>query len=144
MRQDTWKAIEEMFERFPFMCAEPVELEEISAASDQLGIPFVEDYRDFVHRYGGAIVGPYRIYGLRRAEAMGENERSVVDVTLQFRRQQWPGTQKWIVFSTDHGGNPIGFDMTGVVWTFDHDSGREEITHDCFETYLRKRCLKMK
>ncbi len=80
MRKDTWNAIEAMFARFPILRAEAVTYREIDAASQSVGIPFPNDYREFVSRYGGAIVGPHPVFGLRRAEPMGRDESSVVEV----------------------------------------------------------------
>jgi hypothetical protein len=143
MREETWKALESMFARTPIMRAECVTRDEIDAASRALGIPFPEDYQEFVSRYGGAIVGPYRIFGLRQAAVMGKAEGSVVDETRHFQRLRWPGAEHWVVFSTDHAGNPIGFDRDGKIWISDHDFGVVEVIAENFEEYLRKRCLKL-
>jgi hypothetical protein len=143
MREDTWNALETMFARFPIMRTESVDVWEVDAASHKLGIPFASDYRDFVQRYGGAIVGPYPIFGVRRAEPMGRNEGSAVVVTRRFRQKRWPGTEAWVVFSIDHAGNPIGLDRGGRVWISDHDAGVLEVIANTFEEYLRKRCLKL-
>ena len=143
MRDQTWNAVEGMFARFPIMRAEGVDSMEIDEASQALGIPFAADYHEFICRYGGAIVGPYPIFGLRRAEPMAANEGSVVEVTRRFRQKRWPGTDAWVVFSIDHAGNPIGQDKDGKVWISDHDDGVVEVIAKSFEDYLRKRCLKM-
>src|SRR2546428_5537635 len=122
MREETWNAIEPMFARFLFMRADGVDISEIDAASQELGIPFAGDYREFVHRYGGAIVGPYPIFGLRRADPMAMNEGSVLEVTRRFQEKRWPGTESRVVFSIDHAGNPVGLDSDGKVWLSDHDA----------------------
>ncbi len=105
--------------------------------------PFASDYREFVRRYGGAVVGPYPIFGLRRAEPMGTNEGSVVEITRRFHQKRWPGTEAWVVFSLDHAGNPIGMDKDGKVWISDHDAGAVQLLAPTFEEYLRRRCLKL-
>lgn len=143
MREDTWDSLAKMFTAFPVMRAEGVDVGEIDAASHELGLPFPNDFRDFLSRYGGAIVGPYPVFGLRRAEPMGRNEESVVEVTRHFRKKRWPGTEAWVIFSIDLAGNPIGFDREGKVWISDHDRGLIEIISDTFEAYLRERCLKI-
>ena len=125
------------------MRAEEVQIVEIDAASNELGIPFAADYREFIRRYGGAIVGPYPVFGVRAAEPMGKDDASVTQVTRQFRHKRWPGTEDWAVFSLDHAGNPIGFDKDGKVWISDHDAGVLEVIAPNFEKYLRRRCLKL-
>lgn len=143
MNPETWAAIEKIFAKHPVMRAEPVAHEEINAAAAASDVGFPQDYREFIHRYGGAIVGPLPIIGLRRAPAMARTESSVLDVTKHFRQQGWRGVQNWLVVSVDHAGNPIGLDKDGKVWIFDHDAGILEIIGDDFEDFLRKRCLKI-
>ena len=143
MRQETWQAIDEMFREDPVLCAGEVPYEEIDAAAIQAGFRLDPDYREFVHRYGGAIVGPYPIYGLRRVQVMGRKEVSVFDLTREFRRQGGPGVNEWLVFSIDHAGNPIGLDKDGNVSICDRDAGVVQVIAKSFEEYLRKRCLKM-
>ncbi len=125
------------------MKAEPVPLQEINESAVQAGIRLPPDYVEFIHRYGGAIAGPFPIFGLRKATPMGNSDGSFVEVTAQFRRQRWPGTEHWIIISTDHAGNPIGLDGNGRVWISDHDAGVVEVIANSFEEYLRKRCLRM-
>ena len=143
MRESTWHAIEAIFETAPMLRAEQVSLNEIAMAAQELGLPFDADYREFISRYGGAIVGPYPIFGLRRAEPMGKNEASVVEVTRRFQQKGWPGTDRWVVFSIDHAGNPIGFDAEGKVWISDHDHGGIQATCSSFEEFIRRWCLKL-
>jgi len=143
MRPQTWQAMDEMFREDPVLRAGEVPYEEIDAAAAQAGFQLGSDYREFVHRYGGGIVGPYRVYGLRRAPAMGRKEGSVFDITRDFIRQRWPGVNDWLVISTDHAGNPVGLDKDGKMWISDHDAGVVEVIANSFEDYLRKRCLNM-
>lgn len=101
---------------------------------------FVDDYRQFLSQYGGAIVGPYPVYGLARAEPMDGRLWSVVQVTQHFRKQSWPGTDRVYVISMDHAGNPIGIDEAGKVVSFDHDAGEMVEVASSFDRYLQ-RCL---
>lgn len=142
MRQETWEKLDEMFRKHPVMKAEPVSFEEINESEARLGTPLQEDYRQFVHRYGGAIVGPFPIFGLRRAKPMGKEE-SLLDMTTHFRQQKWPGVDNWVVVSIDHSGNPIGLDAEGRIWISDHDAGSVQMIAPNFEVYLRKSCLKL-
>jgi hypothetical protein len=143
MRPETWQAIDEMFREDPVLRAGEVPYEEIDAAAAQAGFQLDSDYREFVHRHGGAIVGPYPVYGLRRAHVMGRKEGSVFDLTRDFKRQRWPGVHDWLVFSIDHAGNPVGLGKDGKVWISDHDAGVVEVIANSFEDYLRKRCLNL-
>ncbi len=87
MNNLTWQHLNEKFEEFPILKGEGVPITEIDAVSTTLGMPFPEDYREFVHRYGSAMVGAFPIFGLRPAEVMG-NDWSVIDVNQDYRTQQ--------------------------------------------------------
>ena len=110
MRNDTWEALDDFFAKSPVLKAEGVGADEVAAAEREAGVPLDPDYREFIRRYGGAFVGPFPVFGLRRAVPMGKNEGSFVEVTRAFRDQHWPGTENWIVISMDHSGNPVGLD----------------------------------
>lgn len=140
MTDDTWTRLEAAFVRFPTLKAEPVPAAEVGAASATLRLPFPLDYREFLERYGAAIVGPFPIFGLRPVEPMG-NEWSVVDVNRRYRVDNWPGVENWLVVSADHSGNPIGIDGDGRLWISDHDLGGISPVGDDFEDFLRRKCL---
>ena len=143
MRNETWQALDDLFSRTPILRAEGVETDEIAAAEHEVGVKLDEDYKEFIRRYGGAIVGPFRVFGLRKAVPMGRNEESFVEVTKTFRRQRWPGVEAWAIISMDHAGNPVGLDTEGKVWIYDHDARAAKVIASDFEDYLRKQCLKM-
>lgn len=142
MRDDTWSALEGQFARHPFLRGGPVRPEEIDDASAALQVSFPEDYREFLLRHGGAIVGRYPVFGLRPTEPMG-NEWSVVEVNQRYRTDRWPGVDDWLIVSVDHAGNPMGIDADGRVWVSDHDFGGISPIADNFEHFLRKECLVM-
>jgi hypothetical protein len=143
MKQETWAAIENMFSRHPVMKAEPVDYKEIDTAASTAGVQLPEDYREFVHRYGGAILGPLPIIGLRKAKAMARTESNVFAITTHFKAQGWRGVDKWLVISVDHAGNPIGLDENGKIWISDHDNGIVELIAETFEEFLKSQCLKI-
>ena len=143
MRNETWEALDQMFREYPILRAESVGSDEIVTAGRKLGVPIPDDHKEFIHRYGGAIVGPFRIFGLRKAEPMGNGEGSFLEVTEAFRQQGWPGVEKWAVISMDHSGNPIGLDADGKIWISDHDAGAVQVIANNFESYLRNQCLKL-
>jgi hypothetical protein len=140
MNQIIFDRLDQLFVEEPILRASGASPHEIQAAEQTLGVVFSEDYRWFLHMYGGAVVGPYAIYGLSRSELMDEKLWSVVSVTEHFRKQSWPGTAGAYVISMDHAGNPIGIDETGRAVSFDHDAGEMiEVAND-FGSYLES-CL---
>ena len=96
-----------------------------------------------IGRYGGAIIGPFRVFGLRKAVPMGRTEALFVEVTKSFRRQRWPGAEKWAVISIDQACNSVELDAEGKIWTFDHDTRTMQVIATSFEAYLRKLCLNL-
>jgi hypothetical protein len=142
MKKDTWDKLEDMFKQSPVMRGESVEDDEIKKMTDSIGFALPSGYIEFVKLYGGAIVGPFSIFGLRAADAMGDDEASAIDVTKRFRDEGWAGTEKWLVISMDHSGNPVGLDQEGKIWISDHDAGEVSLLADNFEAYLRNFCLK--
>lgn len=141
---DTIERLDDKFARYPMMRAtsEPSDAE-IEEASQQIGIPFVDDYRQFLLRYGGAMVGANPVFGLRPVEVMDEDTWSVVDVTHWFRSTKVPGCDSWAVVSVDHGGNPIGMDRFGAIWIHDQVFGGLSPLARSFEEYIRVWCLKL-
>lgn len=142
MKQLIVDRLDALFVADPFLKAGGVDESRIHAGEDAIGVAFTSDYRKFLSRYGGAMVGPYPIFGLARAEPMDEKLWSVVAVTRHFREQAWPGVDRWYVISMDHAGNPIGIDESGKVFSYDHDACETiEVAQD-FESYL-EHCLSM-
>lgn len=86
-----------------------------------LGVKFTPEYKNFVAKYGGAIVGPFPIYGLARAEPMDQELWSVINVTLRYRAEGWPSLNESYVISSDHSDNPIMVRKDGKVVGYDHD-----------------------
>lgn len=140
MKESTWKQLEKQFEKYPFMKAESVSEEEINSIEASLGVRFDSDYKKFVLKYGGAIVGAFPIYGLRHADPMDNELWSVSTVTRHYRNEDWPDTQNWYVISSDHSDNPVGITPDGKVISFDHDYGEIIEVANSFEAYLNK-CL---
>jgi SMI1/KNR4 family protein SUKH-1 len=141
MRKQTWQALDDLFSEMPLLKAqEIVAPAEVDVAEREIGIPLTEDYKEFIRRYGGAIVGPFPIYGLRRAEPMGDDKSSFLEVTTHFRQQRWPGVENWAIISTDHCGNAVGLDPEGKIWISDHDECAIQLLAPNFEAYV-KRCL---
>lgn len=113
----------------------PVPEAEIDQAEQSVGVKFTPDYREFLRRYGGALVGHLPILGLRRAKEMAVDTFSVVDVTAQFRADRWEPTEQWAVISVDNG-NPIGLTSSGEAWVSDHDFGETDMVAPNFEAFV--------
>ncbi len=141
MNQSTWAKLERMFRENPVMMATPVARPEIDQAEAALGVRFPSDYVDFVHRYGGALVGRFPVIGLRQAPAMGNEQSSIVEITNRFRNERWLGLEGRAVISVDHSGNPILVDEKGVIWMSDHDAGEVVQIASTFEEFLLRECL---
>ena len=143
MMNDTIESLRATLAESPILRAESSpSIEEIENASQEIGVPFAADYREFLLMFGGAMVGPYPIFGLGPVEVMG-NEWSVIEVTRRYRNDGVPGCDAWVVFSEDHAGNPIGMDADGKVWIYDHDFGGVTELASSFEAYVRNQCLKL-
>jgi len=144
MNIETLTKLEQQFHEFPVVRAVEADVreEEIEDAERAVGFTFHPDYRLFLQKFGGAMVGAYPIFGLRQAEVMGDDMWSVVEMTRHFRAQRWPGADSSYIISMDGFGNPIGIFSDGTVRMYDHDS-RESITLSTgFEEFLLKICLK--
>jgi len=139
MKAETWRALEEEFARFPILRGGAVEDTEIDAAVASLGIDLPGDYREFIRRFGAALLGPYPIFGLRPVEPMG-SMWSVVEVNRHFRRDKWPGIDDWLIVSMDQAGNPIGISGDGRVWISDH--GHVTTLAPTFEDFIWSEAMK--
>ena len=143
MNDETLGALDRMFSASPVMRADDSPSgDEVDAASERLGVQFPSDYREFVLKFGGAMVGPYPVFGLRPVDAMEDSRWSVVEISESIRTKL-QAASNWVVFSEDHSGNPIGFDGSGSVFVYDHDFGGETKLADSFEDYVRTQCLKL-
>jgi hypothetical protein len=144
MMPNTIDRLDAQFVEFPTTRAGDVPTSsEIEQAARQIGVPFSLDYKEFLRRYGGAMAGPYPIFGLRPVEVMDRDLWSVVAVTRHFRSDGVPGCDAWAVISYDHAGNPVGMDQNGAIWMHDHDFGGITPLATNFEEYLRVNCLKL-
>lgn len=144
MTTDTIERLDTMFSESPVMCSDEIPTnEEVNIAEQLIGVPFPEEYREFILKYGGAVVGPYPIFGLRSADVMDEDRWSVVEITNQIRQIGIDDANKWIIVSEDHAGNPIGMDGDGKIFIYDHDFGGVSEIATSFEEYIRRVCLKL-
>lgn len=142
MKLDAWNRLDQYFSgvlaeagRPLVVASEQPSEAEIASAESELGCKFDPDYATFLRRYGGATIGAMPVFGLRPVEVMG-NPWSMVEITREYRSQQWPGTIRWYVVSEDGYGNPIGIDPNGRVFLSDHDSGEIIEMAPSFEAFL--------
>lgn len=140
MRAKTWQILYELWGKHSGMrAAEGAPLSEIEAAAMRLEIVLPPDYVEFVHRVGGAMVGPYPVYGLRVAEVMDQHT-DLVSLNEHYRAG-WGVSPEWLVVSADHAGNPFAVLPTGKVVRPDHDFGGADEIADSFEEFLHY-CLR--
>ena len=136
MNPETIRRLDELFSTMPVLLGGPVPSSEIDRAEQQVGVEFTPDYREFLERYGGAMVGSLPMLGLRQAEVMADDTFSVVDVTARFRADKWEPTDEWAIISMELTGNPIGLTSEGEVWVSDHESGETRRVAATFEEFL--------
>ncbi len=141
MSNDFLEALEADVGDDPVLVARAATWEQILEIEEFAQFTLPADYVHFLERYGAAIVGPYSVYGVGASEAMGNDERSIIEVTDRFRRDHWPGVENTLVISMDHAGNAITLDAHGAVRKFDHDAGMETILAPNFAEFVI-RCLK--
>ncbi len=79
MNPETTTRLTDKLSASPILRAESLpSAAEIDDVSSEIGVPFSSDYRDFLLKFGAAMVGPYPIYGLRPVEVMGDDSWSVL------------------------------------------------------------------
>jgi len=135
-----FKALDENLMGDPVLVAGPATVNDIENIEEFFGFSLPPEYRAFVAKYGAAVVGPYSVYGVGAAEAMGTDEDSVIRVTERFRADGWPGTEGTLVIPMDLAGNAITLDADGQVCRFDHDTGTSEQVSASFGEFIL-RCL---
>ena len=138
-----YEVLDAKFEEFPVLVAGPAASSEAERIEQFAGFSLPRCYREFLTRYGGAIVGAYSVFGWGASIAMGADESSVIDVTNRFRADRWPRSDTSIVISVDHAGNAIMLNENGEVIRFDHHSGYTETLAPNFERFILEWCLKI-
>jgi hypothetical protein len=147
MDETTWEKIDDRFQRWPQDRATSVDASEFEIAMAEFEPNIDTNYRRFVLLYGGGFVGPNPIYGLRRTATMGAigGMSTAPEITRWFRNKHWPGTEEWLIFSIDQGGNPVGLAKDRTVWLSDQTDFRQIVRiASNFEDYLLKWCLKLR
>ena len=134
MNRITIEKLEQFFQDNELLRGIPSDEAEVEAAEQQLAVSFNVDYKQFIHLFGGSMLVYVPIYGLQNSEVMESS--SVVEVSLSFRQDNWPGTENTYVFSVDQSGNPLTIDNQGQVITFDHDAGEVYVLSASFEAFI--------
>ena len=137
MNDELRMSVSDYFDGEAGLRAEPVSPEEIANLEKWIGFSLPESYKWFVETFGGGIVGNLEICGLRRAPTMGNLSASAERKTSFFRKQSWPGTENWLVISSDGYGNPIGIDKAGRVWISEFDFGGIRLLATNFDNFLK-------
>ena len=147
MTEDTWKRLAAQYELFPDAAAGPATPEEIQTAEREIGLPFAEDFREFLLRYGGAYVGWCEIYGIREPALFRsdtDKTKNQLVMMQSFYKRGFPGIGEWVIIADDGRGNPIGIAPDGTVQRIDHDCGMEVDTLAVtFEQFIREKCLEI-
>lgn len=136
MNSKLLKSLESLFNDYPMLVAGPAPCSVVNDLEKHIGFELPLQYKDFVARFGGAIVGPYPVYGFGQAPAMSDADYSAIAVTDRFRKHGWEGVENWLVFSMDLSGSPIGLDASGSVWLSDHESDEIKKIADSFEGFI--------
>ena len=139
MRDSTWALLEQRFEGDGrIFVAGPVPHDEVLATIEALGATPHEDYVELVARYGGAMIGPDPLFGLRCSEVMGVDD-TVGEATHSFRDDGWPGVMGRLVVSRDGRGNPVVLEPDGRLTSFDHDAGHTYEVAESLEAWILAR-----
>ena len=144
MSPDIWQSIDAFLLRWPDAKGGPVSEPEFESQIGKSHAGIDRDYREFVLRYGGAIVGPNPIFGLRLARRMSsvQGQTTAPEITRFFREKKWPGVDTWFVFSLEQDFNPIGFAPDNSVWVSDQlEFNQITKIAESFEDYVRRWCL---
>lgn len=137
MNPELETALREEFTRWEGAVGTPVPYAEIDQAERTLDVSFPKDYRDFVHQYGGAVIGGTSILGLRQPPLMPDEPPFVTEETLRSRSELPASHSKMVVISIDGFGNPIGFvpaDPSIII--FNYDFGGPSVLAPSFEEYV--------
>lgn len=113
--KNTSNFLEKYFSEHSNYAVGPVPHIEIEEPEQKLQVKFSDSYEKFVSLYGGALLSENSIYGLRKEEMMGDDHWSVTEITLNYRNQNWTGTENWYIVSDDGSENPFGVDPEGKV-----------------------------
>ena len=132
-------ALTQEFSTWDGSVATPVSPEEVRKAEAVLGVNFPNDYRQFIERFGGAVVRGTSIFGLRQPNLMPDEPSSVVDQSLAFRQELPTAYASIVVISVDGSGNAIGFlPSDPSVFVFDHNFGGRSDLAPTFDAYMQQ------
>lgn len=139
MSEDVWERLRAEANSYPMMFGQGVPDVEIHDAEKAVGCTFDASYVRFLKEFGGAMIGAEPILGLRKADVMGTDAWSVVEVTQRLRADGWPGVEDWYIVSLDGAGNPIGVAPDGAVYVSDHHGGGIQEIASSFKEFLSRR-----
>lgn len=115
--------LEEQLSQHPEMLAGSVPESKIRDAEMELQFVFPEEYRAYLLRFGGGLVGAQEIAGVAQAAWASGSHWSVVEVTRRRQDAGWPLAEAGVVVSDDGRGNPIICCADGRLKLPDHDVG---------------------
>ena len=133
MKSETLSKLEFFFKNFSVAMGKASSLAQIESSEESLKLKFVEDYKIFVQRFGGCVIGTKPVYGFENSEML--DEATVVDLTEEYRKTEG-GNYTWLIIGFDLAGNYIGIDEGGKIMMYDHDFGKMVILAESFEEYV--------
>lgn len=138
MRNSIHKALTKEFSNNPETVGKVVDLSKIKNSEKVLDVRLPDDYKEFIHKYGGAIINGHEIFGLSKAAWMSENY-NYMSQSKRFRNELPNKFSQMVVFSIDGAGNPVGF-LPGKssIFVFDHNFGGRYDMAKSFEEYIEK------
>jgi hypothetical protein len=139
MDNELVQLLDTFFAAWPGSAFGPLSDSEVAEAERRLGARLSTEYRDFVLRYGGAVVRDKIILGLRACDIAACDPPSFVDQTL-IQRGELPVPYKdMVVISVDLSGNPVGYLANDpTIFTYDYDFGGRHEEASSFGEYLRQ------
>lgn len=137
MKNDIRLKLEKLFEKWNGSVAEPVSEQEIINKENLLEENLPNDYRDFIKKYGGAVINGNSIFGLRKPTLMFDEPSNFDEQSIIFRKELPKEYSKIVVISVDAFGNPTGFlPPSEKIFTYDFDFGGQYELAENFNEYL--------
>jgi len=135
MNKKLLEKLKKMEVESPILFAPAASEAEIGCVEASLQSVFSMEYKEFLKIYGGAMPGPYPVFGINPIDLMDKRLNTVEIVTQYFRRQGWPKVDDGSVISCNHAGDPIILKNDGTVFMESHDGFGDE-SWNSFDDFL--------
>ncbi|UTC67007.1 SMI1/KNR4 family protein [Treponema sp. OMZ 799] len=140
MKQKLIKRLQIFFDRHPSLRGKPADIEQITAAEQELNIKLDEDYKEFIKLFGGAYAG-LTIHAFENGESIGKE--TIIELTRYARKlfndiKLFPEINTSLVIADDGSGNPIAIEADGSVVLFDLDIEKKRVIACSFERLIEQ------